>query len=238
MYNFLLKLNFFFYNYKIINTLNNLFKYRGWGSINVYIDIGSNVGEFFDILKKTKVIKKTILIEPSITSYITLKKKYKKNKNIFIANCAIGEKKKISYLNIFSDNSFSSFYNLRKKTHFKLKKFLFRVLKIKKINKQKIIVLPLDTFLHKYKFVKSIDLIKIDVEGYELKVIKGGIKTLKKTKVLIFENHHDDSLFKTDKYPLIHKILIKNKFVLYKKIKLPFPRNSSDYFYINKALIS
>lgn len=53
MYNFLLKLNYFFYNYKIINTLNNLFKYRGWGgSINVYIDIGSNAGEFFDILKK------------------------------------------------------------------------------------------------------------------------------------------------------------------------------------------
>lgn len=51
MYNFLLKLNYFFYNYKIINTLNNLFKYRG-GGINVYIDIGSNAGELFDILKK------------------------------------------------------------------------------------------------------------------------------------------------------------------------------------------
>jgi len=102
VYNFLLKLNYFFYNYKIINTLNNLFKYRGWGgSINVYIDIGSNVGEFFDLLKKTKVIKKIILIEPSITSYITLKKKYKKNKNIFIANCAIGEKKNILLKHIF-----------------------------------------------------------------------------------------------------------------------------------------
>lgn len=59
--------------------MNNLFEYRG-GGINVYIDIGRNAGEFFDILKKTKVIKKTILIKPSITSYIALRKKYKKIK--------------------------------------------------------------------------------------------------------------------------------------------------------------
>ena len=36
--------------------------------------------------------------------------------------------------------------------------------------------------------LEIIDLIKIDVEGYELFVLKGGIETLKKTKKIIFES--------------------------------------------------
>ena len=47
--------------------------------------------------------------------------------------------------------------------------------------------------LDSYKF-KDIGLIKIDVEGYELNVFKGGIKTLKKWKpIILFEEHNINS---------------------------------------------
>jgi hypothetical protein len=39
---------------------------------------------------------------------------------------------------------------------------------------------------------KNVDYIKIDVEGAELKVIKGGVETLKKCKLAIIECHFDE----------------------------------------------
>ena len=78
---------------------------------------------------------------------------------------------------------------------------------------------------------KIIDLIKIDVEGYEEKVITGGLKTLKKTKVILIEYHKDD-LYLNYNPKEIHEKLINLNFRLYKKIKFPF-MTWEDRIYIN-----
>ena len=78
---------------------------------------------------------------------------------------------------------------------------------------------------------KIVDLIKIDVEGYETKVIKGGLKTLIKTKVILIEYHKDDLYLNYDPKE-IHKKLISLNFRLYKKIKFPF-MTWEDRIYLN-----
>ena len=76
--------------------------------------------------------------------------------------------------------------------------------------------------LDSLKFLKDkkIDLVKIDVEGYEEKVIDGGKSILKKTKALLIEFHKDD-MYEDFDYMRVHKKLLKLGFKLYKKIKFP-----------------
>ena len=96
-------------------------------------------------------------------------------------------------------------------------------------------MITFDDFCKKYK-IKSIDLLKIDTEGYEYYILKGAIKNLKKVKIILLEHHYDSSIIKGYKFRQIIKILkglgfeirFKNKMVL---------RNIFEYVFVNKKLI-
>jgi len=95
------------------------------------------------------------------------------------------------------------------------------LLKVSKINyksnvvkKKRLILQKLDTLLMNKKNLGSIG-IKIDVEGFELDVIKGASKTLKKSKFLIAEVRHNHISFK--KLYKLHEfinLMYKNHFIL------------------------
>ncbi len=97
-------------------------------------------------------------------------------------------------------------------------------------NYQKIKIKKLDEILPKKQ---DFDIIKIDVEGYELNVIKGGIKTINKTKLLIIEEQRSKQ-YESD-YNQIDEILKKNNFKLVKKLNF-YLLNFSDNIYINQKL--
>lgn len=88
--------------------------------IPVVFDVGAHEGETIDYLLKIKNIKKIHSFEPQVSSFEILKKKYKKNKKIFLNNIALSKKnkKKIFYLNELSCTS--TFSKINKK-HFGLK---------------------------------------------------------------------------------------------------------------------
>ncbi len=65
--------------------------------------------------------------------------------------------------------------------------------------------IKLDTYFKN----RNIDCIKIDIEGAELKAIKGGIETLKKSKLVIIECHMDDDWIE------IYDLLTHNKMEFY-----------------------
>ena len=77
-----------------------------------------------------------------------------------------------------------------------------------------------DTFLSENK-LERIDVLKIDVEGFELEVIRGAQHALRdgKVKVVQFERHADD--MREDTYPLIHDLLHSFGFVKSAEIKHP-----------------
>ena len=62
---------------------------------------------------------------------------------------------------------------------------------------------------------ESICFIKIDVEGYELEVLKGAKKTLLRTKYVVVETRHNHLTF-YNQYKLsdLVKLMTRNKFVL------------------------
>ena len=85
-------------------------------------------------------------------------------------------------------------------------------------------------FVEKYK-IKKIDILKIDTEGFEYKVLKG-IKDndFKNIELVYFEHHYDLMLKKGYKFSDINKLLIEQNFKMVFKIKMKF-RKTFEYIY-------
>ena len=81
--------------------------------------------------------------------------------------------------------------------------------------------------------ITSIELLKIDTEGYELNVIKGFENQIKKIKVILFEHHYDLMIKKKYKFQDINRYLIKQGFIMKYKFKMPF-RKTFEYVYLNQ----
>ena len=160
-----------------IKNENNLYKIKNFlnsNSKNVLVDIGSNVGSVTLPLAQLFNLSTVISIEPTKFAFSKLKKNLKLNPilksrvklfNIFISN----ERKKVSFVH--------SSWKLKVKD--KRHKVHLGTLK-KTSNKTK----TLSEVLGKIR--KRIDFIKIDVDGYEINVLRSGKRIIKKYKPLIY----------------------------------------------------
>ena len=140
------------------------------------MDVGSYHGEYCERLFKYYKNSKYFLFEPSSKNYKNLIKKFSSRKNINIFNIALSDWNGSSKL--YSNKSGSDEASLLKryldKNHINFKK------------SENIEIKRLETILKEVKN-KTIDICKIDVEGVEMKVIKGFGNLLKKTKLIQFE---------------------------------------------------
>ena len=162
-----------FLNIKDENSISNIKKIINIKEKKNIIDIGANVGSVSLPLAKMFENSKIISIEPTIYAFSKLKKNVNLNPNL---------KKRINLENIFISNhnrivkkvhSSWNFLNNEKKHNIHLgtlKKTSFRTKR-------------LDQICSKFK---KIDLIKIDVDGYELDVLKSGKKTVIKHKPPVY----------------------------------------------------
>lgn len=179
----IIKFNIFEDDFKI---LRKIFKKK---RINI-IDIGASDGIAANYFIKNLNVNKIYCFEPHKYFLLKLKKLKKKFSNIIIYNHGIGKKNEslkvfIPYIKFFKQNLEILTYT------FYDKKELTKQLKLDFINSEKIFIKNTKLKLKKYKIIKNkIDLIKIDVNGYELEIVKSIINQIKKDKpVLIIENN-------------------------------------------------
>ena len=210
------------------NILSKFFRNK---PLNI-IDVGASDGIAAKFFLKKLNVKKIYCFEPH--DFFVKKLKKLKNKNIVLNNYGIGNKKekiKIYYPSI-KFLSFSlpiltySFYDKKElKKQMQLDFFNYKKLNIDKSMIQ----------LKKYRTInKKIDLIKIDVNGYESQIIKAILKQIKKDKpLLVIENN--EKLEEIDL--LLKKYGYKKYYNKFSNFKIHKNEKVLDVFFINKKKI-
>lgn len=201
-------------------------------NLKIIFDIGSYKGEFVDVFEKYHKTAIFFLFEPSKKSFFFLKKKFNNRKNIHLINKGIADKNLLMSLNAnvaanastFSDFNESVFY-------YKLKQFLLG--KKLTIKKEMCELITLDQFVER-NGLNYIDLLKLDVEGFELRALKGSAKILRKTKYVCVEITFSN-IFKNYEKKEIDNFLQRAGFKREKSYLFPM-MNFEDRIYKNLSI--
>jgi len=196
---------------------------------NTVIDIGSNKGQFIMLIDGLYADKHVFSFEPIKEILEKQKDFFINRKKIYFFNHALGENnlKKIFYLTKRRDSS--SFLKVNKSK--KNRDYL--------ISEERLILTK--TFDEVFSDIKLVEpiLMKIDVQGYELSVLKGCKKSLKKIKYIITEVS-DKKLYEGQ--PLwneIFEFLKQNNFILKKENSESIIKNyniiQKDILFINRS---
>ena len=195
---------------RIINYLKKL-------NLKYFIDVGAHKGEFLNYLLSINY-KKIYCFEPQKKIFKILYKNFKNKKNIQFFNLGLAHKNsKI----IFYENKLSSTssFSVGKNTPFSKIKNLIINSKNFYVDKYPINVKTLDEIFINKKIFNIF--LKIDVEGFELNVLKGAKKTIsKKVKFILIERHFFQ-LYKGNSTEKVHLFLKKNNFKLIKRFTFP-----------------
>ena len=205
-------INFFDYYHqnRIINYLEDL-------NIKFFIDVGAHKGEFLSYLLKLKH-KKIYCFEPQKNIFQLLDKKFKNYNKVELYNLGLAEKSsnKIFFVNKLS---MTSTFSKSKNTFFsKFKKFVLRSNNFF-TDKYLVKTKKLDEIL-KNKNLKDAFL-KVDVEGFELNVLKGAKNLLSKKIKFILVEKHFFQLYDKNYTNDVHLFLKKKNFMLIKKFTFP-----------------
>lgn len=183
----------------------------------VILDVGANKGQtikrFMDIFSNPTIHA----FEPVEEAISKIKDNYSDNKNILINNYALGDKVDFKNFNIsqrIENSTFHQFKSNSKWLQTRSKQYNVSVDNyVKKV--QKIKIETIDNYVAKNK-IEEIDILKMDTEGYEDKVLSGAINTLKqnKIKIVLTELAFDDVRDKYLSFSDIEKYLLPNNFRL------------------------
>ncbi len=220
---------------KIINFFKkNLFE------VDIFIDVGAHKGETIELFHKNLKVNNFYCFEASSINFKNLKKKILNfnNKNIHIYNYAIGEDENVKDFYQLEESSSSTLTKINKDSNYYKKKIkILNLFGMKKelIQPLKVKTITLSKFIQENN-LNNIDILKIDTEGYEYKIIIGAKNEIKNVKYIYFEHHFDDMLMKDYTLSDIHNYLVDRGFEKKFKLKMFF-RKSFEYIYYNKNKI-
>lgn len=199
----------FLHHQRIVNFIkkNNL-------KFDKYIDVGTHEGELLELILKIKNIK-TYCFEPQKSYFLFLKKKFKKT---IVFNYALDKEisKKFFFINKLDGTSTLSKFN-KKSFYLRFKNYLLSQ-KNNYENKTFIKTTTMD-ILFKNKILKK-TLLKIDVEGYELNVLKGAKNKLKEISYILIEQQFGNQ-YKNSDFSKVDKYLKDNNFKVIKSFYYP-----------------
>jgi len=182
----------------------------------IIFDIGAHKGKMVKLFHSLYKNSKIHCFEPNQSTFKYLKNI--RNKDIVASAYALGDKNQIKKLSVNKIDLTSSLSKINKKSiYLKIKNFIIG--EETNIISQNVKVITLDHYCNKNK-INRIDLIKIDVEGYEHKVLLGAKKIIKNVKFLIIE-FQNTNLYDRNSKKKIDEFLKKNNFKLIKSFNFP-----------------
>lgn len=186
----------YFLNYNFILMENDL----------VVFDIGASLGSMSSFFAKMPNIVEIHAFEPISSVYHKLVHKLAKFPKVFCHNVALGEDNRTVEMHVMPEYTASS-----------------SLLEMKDLHKREfpkdytsyiesVTMVTLDTYVAANNLPQP-HIIKVDVQGYEDRVIKGGLNTFKNTKYCIleasFQALYENSLLFNDLYNIMKELNFK-----------------------------
>lgn len=197
---------------------------------HIIVDVGGATGVTAKIFSQHFQKTKIWVFEPLEENYKVLQSLSSENNNLVIIPKAAGNKKGKTGLNIAKRITSSSLFKLNPD---KNSNFFSEILETK--DTKEIEITTLDDTLPDNKIIS---ILKLDVQGYELEVLKGAGKTLTKTFLIILEMNNHDGYMGAPKYYEVDKYLRENNFILFDifpSVKDDDQLKEWDCIYVNKS---
>ena len=200
-----------FHHKRISRYLNEL-------DIEKIIDIGAHKGEFLEKMLKIEKVNSFYAFEPQKNIFNELNEKFLNNRKITMFNCAMDEEITKKKLKINKLSSTSSLAEINEKSlYLKFKNFLTQA-KSNFEYEYEVQTSTVDKIFESISLKKT--LLKIDVEGFEINVIKGSKIKLKEIPFILIENQFGNH-YKNNNFIDIIKLLSKENFKIHKKFVFP-----------------
>ena len=192
------------------------------------VDVGANLGGYTNLILQNTKVKEIHIFEPSKKCFGYLKKKFTQNK-IYINNKALSNTNKMNTFYESEVLSQSSLHNVKNKFNSNLEN----------TDVYKIECVTLDKYFYGRKKNFVIDLLKIDAEGEDLKVLEGASKLLKNRNIRLIKiellnsfdqknnSNINEIIFFLNKYNYYITTISKTKFVNEKLLMM-------DVYFSNK----
>ncbi len=148
-------------------------------NINTVIDIGANKGQFTLVAMEVFSDVKVIAFEPLRGPSATFRRIFKDEKNVALYQCAIGPESAHATMNISASDDSSSLLEITDK-----QTAMFP--NTEKVGTEDIRIAPLSEIVSTADLRAPL-LLKIDVQGYELEVLKGCVELLKVVEFVLIE---------------------------------------------------
>lgn len=199
----------------------------------IIFDVGANKGQSIERFKTNFKNPKIYSFEPNPEIFKESLEKYKNDEDIFLNNLALGDKNCTIPLNVTINSGNSSFYDLKKNTEWiKIRSKQFNTSPENFIEKQvNVDCTTLDNYCSENR-IENIDLLKIDTQGFEDKVLSGSFKLLENKRINFIELEImlDEVYEKTMSFYEIENIL-KDKYKLYGVDYQGFKNLSEGYMF-------
>jgi len=197
----------------------------------IVIDVGAADGRISIMLENHFSNSAIYCFEPIKSTYQTLVENVKGYSRIHHYNKALGAAQHNLVINKTNRITSSSLFPIEENI-----KDSYFAENIIKVGEETITVSTLDDEI---PVNDNVLLMKVDVQGFELEVLKGGINTLSRTSIVLFEAQNHNLYFGAPKYFEIDTFLRNNNFVLYNIV--PSLRKNMklyewDAIYVNKAI--
>ena len=142
------------------------------------IDVGASEGNFTATVDEYCGIRRAVLFEPQPKHAADLKKQFSSSQfNIY--GCALADKAGSIEMEILNWDQSSSILPIKRSVGGSDK-----VIDLRVREKVRVDVRTLDDVLNEIGWIDSVDLLKIDVQGAELLVLKGASECLKRTRLV------------------------------------------------------
>lgn len=180
----------------------------------IIFDCGAKQGQSVKRFKKLYPNSEIHCFEPVKNSIKKIQENYKNDNSIILNNCGVGDVNEKKVFNEYEDRiGTSSFREIKKDTAWAINKFKNAEMEPKKYE---VNIITLDKYCSENN-INQINIMKIDVQGYETNVLEGAKNLLKFSKIDLIEMelHHENLYNFENSYYELEKYLIPNNYRLF-----------------------